>query len=343
MIVTSRSRCRLLGFAIACLAVGSATTAWSQSVNAILENLFVEQEVPLTSVTVTDDIANGDWTFSETGMNAFSVDFNNNRHEFFFSDDGVNPLTVDGDTPWSVAFDIRLDATLVSPRKAFNFVVFGDTNSSVNLTTNRSPQGAVGLSDPPGESAMFGGQYSFLRTVGPADGSPDLNLNPSVGYVAGDAVRLEIHHTPSPDGGVTPSTVEHIYDDGTGTYTSGPRDLRNSGVFDDGARLGFILQGIAHSGTPTDSYAVNISGFEAIIGEQTLAGDYNADGVVDAVDYTVWRDDGSPDSSSTGYDVWAANYGASLPANASAIPEPGSVTLGLILCFCSSAIRLRLE
>ena len=341
MTYTTRPHRWLLGIAMIWIVCGLATPARTQSVNAILENLFTEQEVPATTVTTTDDIANGSWTFSETGMNAFSVDFNNNRHEFFFSEDGVNPILVDGDTPWSVSFDIRLDATLASPRKAFNLVVFGDQNSFVNLTTNRSPQGSVGLSDPPGESAMFGGQYSFLRTVGPADGAPELNPNPSVGYIAGDTVRLEVHHTPSPDGGVTPSTIEHIYDDGTGPYTSGPRDLRNSGVFDDDARLGFILQGIAHSGTPTDSYGVTITGFEAIIGETTLDGDYNLDGFVDAADYTVWRDGDSPDNSMTGYDIWAANYGASLPPSSAAIPEPTTAALGLAFLLCSSGIRLR--
>ena len=334
------------------------TSVQATQVNSILENLFTEQNVPGTVVSTTDDIANGSWSFSETNMNGITVDFNNNRHEFFFSEDGSNPILVDGDTPWSVEFDIRLDATLSSPRKAFNFVVFDGPNSFVNLTTNRSPAGSVGLSDPPGESAMFGGQYNFVRTIGPQDGDISINLNPTVGYTAGDTVRLEIHHTPSPDGGVTPSTVEHVYDDGTGPYTTGPRDLRNSGIFNDGARLGFILQGIAHSGTPTDSYGVTITNFNSTIG--VVPGDYNGDGVTDAADYTVWRDNlgtAGPAGDGTGddllgvpdgdvdqfdYDYWAANFGApNSPSAAITIPEPAAGLLTAIAAIAGMITRTR--
>ncbi|QDT69086.1 hypothetical protein MalM25_20130 [Planctomycetes bacterium MalM25] len=64
-----------------------------------------------------------------------------------------------------------------------------------------------------------------------------------------------------------------------------------------------------------------------------LAGDYNDDGTVDAADYTVWRDGGSPDSSQTGYDTWANNYGATA-SPAVSVPEPSSALLvgaGLLL------------
>ncbi|WP_146584486.1 hypothetical protein [Posidoniimonas polymericola] len=59
-----------------------------------------------------------------------------------------------------------------------------------------------------------------------------------------------------------------------------------------------------------------------------LQGDYNGDDVVDAADYTVWRAGNSPDSSQAGYDLWAANYGSSIPAAASAaVPEPVALSL----------------
>jgi len=48
---------------------------------------------------------------------------------------------------------------------------------------------------------------------------------------------------------------------------------------------------------------------EATFTSLALPGDYNGNGIVDAADYTVWRDGGSPDSSQTGYDVWKANFG----------------------------------
>jgi hypothetical protein len=62
-----------------------------------------------------------------------------------------------------------------------------------------------------------------------------------------------------------------------------------------------------------------------------LIGDYNNDNVVDAADYTVWRDGGSPDSSQAGYDAWAGNYGATAaPATSVAIPEPTAALLAMI-------------
>ncbi len=63
-----------------------------------------------------------------------------------------------------------------------------------------------------------------------------------------------------------------------------------------------------------------------------LAGDYNGDDVVDAADYTVWRDGGSPDDGQTGFNLWAANYGAKFPATLSTpVPEPAGAAL-LLLC-----------
>jgi len=65
-----------------------------------------------------------------------------------------------------------------------------------------------------------------------------------------------------------------------------------------------------------------------------LDGDYNRDGVVDAADYTVWRDRvGSPAGSlmndPTGesigpsqYAVWRAQFGATGPASTATVPEP---------------------
>lgn len=73
----------------------------------------------------------------------------------------------------------------------------------------------------------------------------------------------------------------------------------------------------------------------------TLAGDYNGDGTVDTADYTVWRDtDGSSVTPSAGADgngdgfvdaedlaVWRNHYGKSVAMLASAIPEPGCLTI----------------
>lgn len=78
-----------------------------------------------------------------------------------------------------------------------------------------------------------------------------------------------------------------------------------------------------------------------------LDGDYTGDGVVDAADYTLWRDtfgqmgedlaadgDGDLEVGQGDYDLWAANYGDSLPQPAS-VPEPAA--LGLLLLAAAAA------
>ncbi len=82
-------------------------------------------------------------------------------------------------------------------------------------------------------------------------------------------------------------------------------------------------------------------------------GDFNDDGLVNLADYTVWRDNlgadesvlppGSGNGSSTvdagDYAVWKTNFGApgaaSLSASQTAVPEPG--TVGLLLLVCAGA------
>lgn len=88
-----------------------------------------------------------------------------------------------------------------------------------------------------------------------------------------------------------------------------------------------------------------------------LVGDYNLDGIVDAADYTVWRDsegemgidpaaDGDLDGDVDADDllVWQSGYGTIIGGVASAsdaVPEPGSSIL-IILALSSVAFRSRL-
>ncbi|MEX2172015.1 MAG: PEP-CTERM sorting domain-containing protein [Pirellulales bacterium] len=63
---------------------------------------------------------------------------------------------------------------------------------------------------------------------------------------------------------------------------------------------------------------------------QANVADYNGDGTVNAADYAVWRDGGSPDDTQAGYDLWKANFGNSGSGSGSAVPEPASVGLLLV-------------
>jgi hypothetical protein len=92
----------------------------------------------------------------------------------------------------------------------------------------------------------------------------------------------------------------------------------------------------------------------------SLPGDYNDDGLVDAADYTIWRDtlnqavargtgaDGDRDGFVTAADfaVWKINFGESLATNGggastTAVPEPTTWLLALICVTSASIARLR--
>lgn len=82
----------------------------------------------------------------------------------------------------------------------------------------------------------------------------------------------------------------------------------------------------------------------------TVAGDYNGDGIVDAGDYTVWRDsvgqqvsrgvgadgDGDGEITQADLDIWRANYGVVVPElnNASPVPEPSAALAVAALVGC---------
>ena len=136
------------------------------------------------------------------------------------------------------------------------------------------------------------------------------------------------------DGEVISSSVLDLRDDGktaaanswtthsvTATAPAGTVDVRVAGII---SNLTNNSAGGAQSAFWDDFSLMAVTG-------GGLDGDYNSDGVVDAADYTVWRDGNSPDDSQAGYDLWAENYGrTSAPSSAVSVPEPTAVGLLLV-------------
>lgn len=141
---------------------------------------------------------------------------------------------------------------------------------------------------------------------------------------------------------------------GTGDY-EGLENQDNSMLYEvDGND--FLIRGVDHvSGlVPAEFTDYEDTGFmfayvdfddaPSLAAPQSLRGDFNSDGFVDAADYTVWRDnvddlneanlgwngDGIAGIDEGDYEVWAANYGASLPVTTAAVPEPASALLSLV-------------
>lgn len=140
-----------------------------------------------------------------------------------------------------------------------------------------------------------------------------------------------------------PANVSQEIDDGLGGTTTaisdGPPTSITATVFFFG--LGF-----------SPAYNLYIDNF-SIVNEDlapVFEGDYNGDGVVDAADYTVWRDalaSGGTlmnESATLGvvdpadYDEWAASYGAVQSPPAISIPEPiAAASFGVALLVVSGA------
>jgi hypothetical protein len=88
----------------------------------------------------------------------------------------------------------------------------------------------------------------------------------------------------------------------------------------------------------------------ALLEPTILAGDYNGNGVVDAADYTVWRDslggsgmlnDPTPEIvDQSDYVVWKNAFGQTLGVNAVGVPEPTSALL-FLGCLLPLSRRLR--
>jgi hypothetical protein len=83
-----------------------------------------------------------------------------------------------------------------------------------------------------------------------------------------------------------------------------------------------------------------------------LAGDYNANGTVDAADYVAWRDNpGAFGGDPAGYNTWRTNFGGTAAAasalgggaQAAAAPEPATLVLLVLLGSLGMLSRLRVR
>ncbi len=81
-----------------------------------------------------------------------------------------------------------------------------------------------------------------------------------------------------------------------------------------------------------------------LIGRAVLAGDFNSDGLVDAADYTTWRDGLGTIYTTDDYEVWKAHFGESAAGAAtrsSFVPEPTMCVLLFSPVICALSWRRR--
>ena len=105
------------------------------------------------------------------------------------------------------------------------------------------------------------------------------------------------------------------------------------------------IDSLALTGTAASRFVIDVQGGDTIVLEalSAVVGDYNGDGVVNGVDYAVWRDslgasgtglaaDGNNDGQIDGIDyrIWQNNYGAGAEPGSIVVPEPASLTCLLL-------------
>ncbi len=141
-------------------------------------------------ITISDDMAGGgifanlhNFRLSANGGSSDAI-FNNNDAFSFFSD-----VTITGN-------------------------LLSQSGGGLNVSPWWSQQvdGRFSLNPQNGEIAVFGGRLPFYSFTA------NLNLH----YVLGSTVRLGVIYDPNSLTGADPATIEYIYQDGSGTYSSGP-------------------------------------------------------------------------------------------------------------------------
>ncbi|QDV76523.1 right-handed parallel beta-helix repeat-containing protein [Botrimarina mediterranea] len=108
------------------------------------------------------------------------------------------------------------------------------------------------------------------------------------------------------------------------TIARGPRQADGSLPVSDFLRLSpdsNLIDAGKNIGMPFSGLAPDLGAFES-----GILGDYNSDGVVNAADYTVWRDNIGGGFLPGDYGVWATHYGEGAPSGVS-VPEPTSASI----------------
>jgi 3D (Asp-Asp-Asp) domain-containing protein len=199
-----------------------------------------------------------------------------------------------------------------------------------------------------GSVAMNSGNTVDHNTFAGPGGSPTGLGASAADFVSTvDPLITEGSYHPAGTGGDRSGTTTPVYATGPAV---GPRKADGSLPDIDFMRLAtgsHLIDAGVDVGLPFNATAPDLGYFESVpvVVNPPLAGDYNGDHVVDAADYTVWRDtfgsttdpraNGDDTGTSAGvidqadYIVWMNNFGMTSPgsgagAGAAAVPEPAT-------------------
>ncbi|QDU55127.1 hypothetical protein [Aeoliella mucimassa] len=245
------------------------------------------------------------------------------------------------------------------------------TTDSASLSQNGSYAGSVGINSAKSATTIVAGSSPVGQTLG-IDQAPNTGTNATL---LSDAAELDfsgtsglyvlqITYDPATLGELSPMDLAILELDTTGTlWQLAIEQNTDGGVGGTAAFSGTFEDYLTSDGNGVlDSADLSQFGFDttnhtawavldhegtfALGSFESLPGDYNADGVVNLADYTLWRDHlGSnfvlPNDpiggiiGSAQYDTWKANFGQSIGAGTAAtlatVPEPSTACLLAIL------------
>jgi hypothetical protein len=257
------------------------------------------------------------------------------------STNGAGALEFDG----MVAFDGNTMNVAAGSNVKFQNI---GTHASSGLLNNSGNLGGVGrinanLINQTGGVVAPGSSTGTLLVDGAYSQSAASTLAIEIGGTAAGAVDLlSIVGSATLDGTLAVSLIDDFSPSASDSFTV----LTAAG--------GIVDNGIALGGPDGDMFNLSIIGNSLVL-SAGLLGDYNQNGVVDAADYSVWRDAMTAGATSLSNDqtpgsvteadflYWRAHFGESVSSGAgsslASVPEPASLFLLMMGAILAAACR----
>jgi T5SS/PEP-CTERM-associated repeat protein len=234
-------------------------------------------------------------------------------------------------------------------------VISSSDGGTINIGTGTGTTGAINLMNDgaiSGAGTVEGTVKNLNGTVYPGPSTGELTISGSYEQSASGTLRIDIAGNAAGQLGV-------LDVDGT-AQLAGTLDVRLSGGFQPNPGDEFTIltamellnNGVALTAAAAQLFTLNVdvANDEVVLTARgaPLPGDYNGNGIVDAADYTTWRDtlgsttdltaNGDDAGASQGrvdqadYIYWKSRFGSTSGA-AAAVPEPSAAALVALLTF----------
>lgn len=251
------------------------------------------------------------------------------------------PLVFPSPTPSENQLELTIRTAIATDSDTSN--LSGNVASQFELELSSSGVEVTGIRFDGGSIAASDVSFFFGTATGTGLGgvltTPGAGFSPvsSGSFTTGDHILLineGVLSSPGFQRNLSDDPFEFSSDSGVAT-------IALTQIFADGAdrtfraRLTLPINETEQVDSGTQLTAVgNVVGVGQFMVTLPVAGDFNADGVVDSVDYAVWREDFEQGAApASDFDVWLANYGAGVSGGGAggsiAAPEPAAGLLGM--------------